>query len=86
MVHITKTKKLLNTIKKTIKSIYHFVFTEENTRNIKGVYQLALTFGLLITSFRFMILHNFFDIIKNGLSFICLLVLMISYAILTKEK
>lgn len=86
MVHITKTKKLINIIKKITKNIYHFIFTDENTRNIKGIYQLSLIFGLLIVSFRFMGLHNFFDIIKNGLSFVCLLVLMISYVILTKEK
>lgn len=86
MVHITKTKKLINIIKKITRGIYHFVFTDENTRNIKGIYQLSLIFGLLIVSFRFMILDNLFDIIKNGLSFGCLIVLLISYAIITKEK
>lgn len=78
-------RKIKLSIKKTIKNIINFIFPEGRTRNIKGIFQLLLIFGLLLISFRFTILKSFFSIVKNGLSFISLMILMISYKFISKE-
>jgi len=83
-------KKIKNLIINIIKSIINFVFPKEELRNIEGIYQLILVFGLVLISFRFLILKDFFGIIKNCLVFICLFLIMIFDKFfdkfLTKEK
>jgi len=90
MGSITKKLKFLKTIKnlinKIFKGILYFILPKEDLRNIEGIYQLILVFGLILVSFRFLILDNLLDITKNGLVFICLFLIVIFDKLLTKEK